>query len=221
LSSGAERTGDGATIPGVARTDTGPLREEDVDPDPFVQFERWFADAAQVVAMPEAMALATVGDGVRPSVRMVLMKARGPDGFVFHTDYSSRKGTELAANPRAALLFYWDLLGRQIRIEGGVTRLSDAESDAYFATRPRGAQLAARASDQSSVVADREALDAAVQAEDDRFGAKRVPRPEGWGGYRVDAEVFEYWQNRADRLHDRLRYRRNDDGGWVIERLQP
>jgi pyridoxamine 5'-phosphate oxidase len=214
----------GATIPVVARTNTTPLCEEDVNPDPFVQFERWFAEAARVVEMPEAMALATADVTGRPSVRMVLMKERGPAGFVFHTDYSSSKGMELVSNPRAALLFYWDPLGRQIRIEGTVTRLSDAESDAYFATRPRGAQLAARASDQSSVVADRAALDAAVQAQDDQFRGEAVPRPEGWGGFRLTPEVFEYWQNRADRLHDRLRYRRDDRGageGWVMERLQP
>jgi pyridoxamine 5'-phosphate oxidase len=208
----------------VAQTDNrAPLREADADPDPFAQFDRWFADAATVTAMPEAMALGTVGPDGSPSVRMVLLKDHGPNGFVFHTDYSSRKGAELAATPRAALLFYWDPLGRQVRIEGPVTQLGDAESDAYFATRPRGAQLAARASDQSMVVADRAELEAAVQREEARFAGRDVPRPPGWGGYRLVAEVFEFWQNREHRLHDRLRYRLDPPDGrdWVIERLQP
>ncbi len=198
-----------------------PLREEDVDPDPVVQFERWFTEAAQVVEMPDAMALATVAPDGRPSARMVLLKDHGPDGFVFYSNFASRKGSELVANPKAALLFYWGPLGRQIRIEGLVARMSDEESDALFAARTRGAQLAAHASAQSSVVADRASLDDAWREQDARFGGRDVPRPASSGGYRLRAEEFEFWQNRDDRLHDRLRYRRDAGGEWVIERLQP
>lgn len=203
--------------------DTRPLREEDVDPDPYVQFDRWFADAAPVVRMPEAMVLATADALGRPSARMVLLKEHGPGRFVFHTNYDSRKGRDLAANPHAALLFHWDALGRQVRIEGDVEELSDAESDDYFATRPRGAEIAAHASAQSETVADRAALDAAVSATEERYAGRDVPRPERWGGYRLRPAVFEFWQNRQDRLHDRLRYRPDPDGGrtWVLERLQP
>ena len=201
-------------------SDAEPLREGDVDPDPLVQFDRWFAAATPLVRMPEAMALATAGPDGRPSVRMVLLKAHGPDGFVFHTNYTSQKGAELAANPHSALLFHWDPLGRQVRIEGDVAPLDGAESDAYFATRPRGAQLAAHASAQSETVADRAALDAAVREAEARFAGREVPRPAGWGGYRLTPSVFEFWQNREDRLHDRLRYRR-DGRGWLLERLQP
>jgi pyridoxamine 5'-phosphate oxidase len=197
-----------------------PLDESTVDADPLVQFGRWFEDAAGVMAMPEAMAVASVDARGRPSVRMVLLKSFGPDGFVFYTNYESRKGRELVENPYAALLFHWETLGRQVRIEGPVTRTSDAESDAYFATRPRGSQLGARASRQSRPIGDRRLLEAEVAAIDGRFADVEVPRPSSWGGFRVAPDSYEFWQHRADRLHDRLLYTPSG-AGWGITRLQP
>jgi pyridoxamine 5'-phosphate oxidase len=198
---------------------TSVLLEADLAADPFEQFRRWFAAAeATGIRAPHAMALATATrDGV-PSVRMVLLKTAGTDGFVFFTGYDSRKGCELDANPRAALLFYWDPLGRQVRIEGTVQRVGAGESDAYFATRPRGAQIAAAASHQGRVLAGRDELDAAVAQLEAHNGD--VPRPEHWGGYSLRPETFEFWQHRESRLHDRLRYRRAHDA-WLLERLSP
>jgi pyridoxamine 5'-phosphate oxidase len=197
-----------------------PLLEDAVDPDPLVQFGRWFDDAATVVASPEAMAVATVDPDGRPSVRMVLLKAWGADGFVFHTNFDSRKGRELAVNPHAALLFYWEPKGRQVRIEGIVERTDDLESDAYFATRPPGSQIGAHASHQSQPIADRSLLDRRVEEVKARYAGGPVPRPPWWGGLRVRPQGYEFWQNRADRLHDRLRYT-PDAAGWRITRLQP
>jgi pyridoxamine 5'-phosphate oxidase len=199
----------------------GELRRGDLDPDPLTQFRRWYDEAeAAGVRAPQAMALATATMSGAPSVRMVLLKGADERGFAFYTGYVSRKAAELDSNRRAALLFYWDPLGRQVRIEGSVERVSDAESDAYFATRPRGAQLAASSSRQGSVLANREELDRHVaELERDQAG-REVPRPEHWGGYRLVPDTYEFWQHREDRLHDRLRYRR-DDGGWAIERLSP
>lgn len=200
---------------------TGVLLESDVEADPLAQFRRWFADAEQAgIRAPNAMALATSAPDGTPSVRMVLLKGADERGFVFYTGYVSRKAGELESNPRAALLFYWDPLGRQVRIEGSVGRVSDEESDAYFATRPRGAQLAARASRQSEVVASRDLLDARVTELEREHGATDVPRPDHWGGYRLLPDAYEFWQHREDRLHDRLRYRRDGDT-WAIERLSP
>jgi pyridoxamine 5'-phosphate oxidase len=196
-----------------------PLNEAELDPDPLRQFAAWFEEAgAAGVRAPEAMAIATAGADGRPSVRMVLLKGYDERGFVFFTGYESRKGGELAANPRAALLFYWDPLGRQVRIEGPVERVAEAESDAYFASRPRGAQISASVSPQSRVVESRAALEA-VAAELEARGGE-LPRPPTWGGFRLAPETYEFWQHRANRLHDRLRYRR-EGGRWVIERLGP
>lgn len=200
--------------------DAAPLREEDVDPDPFAQFGRWYDEASPAVPHPQAMVVATAGSDGRPSARMVLLKEWGPEGFAFYTNLGSRKGTDLAANPHAALLFYWEPLGRQIRIEGAVEHLSDTQSDRYFATRPRGAQIGARASDQSAPIGDRHAIEARVDRLRGELEGREVPRPPGWGGLRVVASEFEFWQNRADRVHDRLRYRPEGDR-WRIDRLQP
>jgi pyridoxamine 5'-phosphate oxidase len=199
----------------------GVLREADADRDPLEQFRRWYADAeAAGIRAPHAMALATATPNARPSVRMVLLKGFEGDGFVFFTGYVSRKAAELDANPQAALLFYWDPLGRQVRIDGRVERVTAAESDAYFATRPRGAQLAASASRQSALLGGRDELDARVAELEGEYAGADVPRPEHWGGYRLRPETYEFWQHREDRLHDRLRYRRDGDA-WTIERLSP
>jgi pyridoxamine 5'-phosphate oxidase len=197
-----------------------PLRETDLDADPFRQFDAWFREAGEVVRAPEAMAIATAAPDGRPSVRMVLLKAFSEDGFVFFTGYESRKGRELAANPRAALLFYWDPLGRQVRIEGAVVRVSSRESDEYFHSRPRGAQLAALASRQSEVLSGRDELDRRHAELESELEGGEVPLPSAWGGFRLTPETFEFWQHRENRLHDRLRYRR-DSGRWTIERLSP
>jgi pyridoxamine 5'-phosphate oxidase len=199
-----------------------PLLEGDLDPDPLAQFRRWYADAEETgLRVPEAMALATATPDGAPSVRMVLLKDAGPRGFAFYTNRESRKGGELAANPRAALLFHWDPLGRQVRVEGRVERLSEEESAAYFATRPRGSQVAAWASPQSRVLAGREQLEDAVAAAAARFEGADVPLPPHWGGYVLVPERYEFWQHRDDRLHDRIRYEPDGAGGWDRARLAP
>ena len=198
-----------------------PLRESDIDQDPFRQFAMWFEQArASGVRMPEAAALATATlDGV-PSLRMVLVKESAASGFVFYSNFHSRKGEELAANPHAALLFYWDPLGRQVRIDGEVRRLSEAESACYIRTRPRGSQLSALASPQSRVVESRAWLEQRVAELTAQYGDGEPPLPDGWGGFVVAPRTIEFWQHREDRLHDRLLYTR-DGGRWQIERLAP
>jgi pyridoxamine 5'-phosphate oxidase len=199
-----------------------PLRERDVDPDPIVQFDRWFADASAAgIRMPEAMAVATAGaDGV-PAARMVLMKRCDARGVVFFTNYASRKGFELTENPNAALLFYWDVLGRQVRIEGPVTRTSPQESADYARSRARGSRISALASPQSRPVADRAELEALVAEVERELDGAEPPVDDGWGGFSVAPSRWEFWQNRDDRLHDRLLYTPATEGGWRIQRLAP
>jgi pyridoxamine-phosphate oxidase len=199
-----------------------PLREEDADPDPARQFERWFEEAGDVgTSQPEAAALATATPAGDPSVRMVLVKEAGRDGFVFYTNYESRKGRELAANPRSALLFHWERLGRQVRIEGSVQRVSREESAGYARTRPRGSQLSALASPQSRPIESRDWLEQRVEELTARYADEEVPLSDEWGGYRLTPERFEFWQHRESRRHDRLVYTPDPDGGWRIERLAP
>lgn len=197
-----------------------PLLEGDLADDPFAQFAAWFEEArAAGIDVPEAMTLATATRDGRPSARMVLLKDHGPDGFVFFTGYDSRKGRELAENPRAALVFYWRGLGRQIRVEGDVERLDRADSGAYFRTRPLESRYGAWASRQSEVIPDREALDTRYAEAAAAYG-EDVPLPETWGGFRLRPVSIELWQHRENRLHDRLRYRRAGEG-WLVERLSP
>lgn len=198
-----------------------PLDEDDLDPDPLTQFRAWFDEAAAAgIELPEAMALATANAEGAPSVRMVLLKAADERGFAFVSGYRSRKGRELERTGRGALLFYWHPLGRQIRVEGEVRRAPPEESDEYFHNRPRASQLSSAGSPQSEVVESRAALEARVEEVAARHADGEVPRPEGWGGFRLEPETYEFWQHRADRLHDRFRYRRADPG-WLIERLAP
>jgi pyridoxamine 5'-phosphate oxidase len=197
------------------------LAEADALADPIAQFQRWFDDARRAeLHEPNAMTLATVDAAGQPAARMVLLKGIDARGLAFYTNRDSRKARELLANPRAALVFWWGPLQRQVRFEGRVEELDPAEADAYFASRPKGSQLAAWASAQSTVIADREALEAAERTHRERFGAGPVPRPPFWGGYRLVPAVVEFWHGRASRLHDRLRYTRTPDG-WRVERLAP
>jgi pyridoxamine 5'-phosphate oxidase len=197
-----------------------PLDVATVDPEPTAQFARWY-DAAVVATgdRAAAMTVATATPDGRPSARVVLLRGFDERGFVFYTNFDSRKGGELAANPVAAAVVHWDALDAQVRVEGPVERVEDAESDAYFAGRPRGHRIGAWASHQSAPVADRAALQAQVAAVEARF-PDDVPRPPHWGGYRIVPEVVEFWRNRADRVHDRVEYARRADG-WRIRRLSP
>ena len=199
------------------------LTESDAAPDPVEQFRRWFDEAlAADLHEPNAMTVATATRDGRPSARVVLLKGFDERGFVFYTNYEGRKGRELEENPRAALLFYWGGLERQVRIEGRVRRVSEEESDAYFASRPRGSRLGAVASRQSRPVGSRELLEERLRESEGEHEGREVPRPDFWGGYRVEPENFEFWQGRENRLHDRLVYRRGaEKEGWGVERLQP
>lgn len=198
------------------------LSEEEVDADPLRQFETWLQQAvAANLPEPNAMTLATATPDGQPSARMVLLKAFDASGFTFFTNYESRKGRELMDNPRAALLFFWSHLQRQVRIEGTVERVSEDESDAYFRSRPLGSRLGAWASAQSEVITGRTVLEERMREMVQRFASGDVPCPPYWGGFRVRPLTIEFWQGRPDRLHDRLRYQRVQPAGWRIERLSP
>jgi pyridoxamine 5'-phosphate oxidase len=197
------------------------LRRADLASDPLEQFTRWFAEAGDVLEMPQAMALATATPDGAPSQRMVLLKGFDERGLVFYSHYTSRKGRELESNPQAALLFHWPPLGRQVRVEGTAERVSEAESDAYFATRPRGAQFGALASRQSEPLAARSELEVRVDELEWELGEGPVPRPPTWGGFLLIPAAWEFWQHRDSRLHDRFRYERESSGGWRIGRLFP
>jgi pyridoxamine 5'-phosphate oxidase len=198
------------------------LHETDVAANPFDQFRTWLDQAlAAQLPQPLGMALATTTANGRPSNRMVLLRGFDERGFVFFTNYESRKAQELDTNPQAALVFYWAELDRQVRIDGHVERISAAESDGYFQSRPRGSRLGAWASPQSRIIASRDVLDHRMEELAAKYGEGDIPRPTHWGGYRVIPAVIEFWQGRSDRLHDRLRYRRLDDSSWRVERLAP
>ncbi|WP_321902686.1 pyridoxamine 5'-phosphate oxidase [Burkholderia cenocepacia] len=199
------------------------LDEADTAPDPFAQFDRWFKEAlAAKLPEPNTMTLATVGADGRPSARIVLIKGVDERGFVFFTNYESRKGHDLAVHPQAALLFYWIELERQVRIEGRIEKTSAEESDRYFASRPLGSRIGAWASEQSAVIDSRATLEAREKAVSERYG-DNPPRPPHWGGYRLVPDSIEFWQGRPSRLHDRLLYTRDAAAspGWTISRLSP
>jgi pyridoxamine 5'-phosphate oxidase len=200
----------------------GTLDEADMAQDPFAQFGLWLDEAlvTEGIVEPNAMTLATTGADGRPAARIVLLRGYDGRGLRFFTNYRSRKGKELEARPQAALVFYWGPLQRQIRIEGDVSRIAPGESDAYFATRPRGHRLGAWASPQSEIVASREPLEEALRRAEERFAGRDVERPEHWGGYCVAPIRFEFWQGRPNRIHDRIAYERGPEG-WRILRLAP
>jgi pyridoxamine 5'-phosphate oxidase len=197
------------------------LVEDDVDPDPIVQFHNWFEKVIEAdLHEPNAMTFATASREGGPSARIVLLKGYDERGFVFYTNYEGRKARELEANPLCALLFYWGELERQVRVEGRASRIPGEESDAYFSSRPRGSRLGAWASEQSQPVEDRNVLEERVRALEAEYEGREIPRPPFWGGYRVEPEIVEFWQGRENRLHDRIVYRRTGEG-WKMERLQP
>jgi pyridoxamine 5'-phosphate oxidase len=196
------------------------LEITDCDPNPFVQFRRWYDDADGVMLERDAVSVATSSLDAMPSTRMVLLRHVDDHSVGWYTNYHSRKGRELDTNPFASVIWYCESLGRQVRIEGGVSKMTDDESDAYFATRARGSQLGAHASSQSRVVASREAIEKRVREYAVEFAGRYVPRPEFWGGYRVTPNRFEFWQHREDRLHDRIVYLPMSSG-WSLERQAP
>ena len=198
------------------------LSESEVDADPFAQFRAWFDHAlAAQLPEPNAMTLATTTPDGKPSARVVLLKGFDQRGFVFYTNYHSRKGSEIEASGWAALVFFWPELERQVRVEGRVERVSPQESDDYFASRPAGSRLGAWASPQSQVIASRDVLEQRLSALTNQYADQDIPRPQHWGGYRVAPTAIEFWQGRPNRLHDRLRYRLSNDQRWLLERLAP
>jgi pyridoxamine 5'-phosphate oxidase len=199
-----------------------PLLVEELESDPIVQFEKWFREAwDENYPMPHAMSLATASAEGLPTVRTVLLKGYDSNGFVFFTNYGSRKAKQISNNPQAALLFPWVRLGRQVTVAGRVEKISKSESVQYFLSRPRGSQLSAWASAQSTVISSRAILESAFATVKRRFADGEVPLPDFWGGYRVDPDSIEFWQNRKDRLHDRFLYSRGENGAWRIDRLTP
>ena len=199
-----------------------PLLMEELESDPIVQFEKWFREAwDDNYPMPHAMSLATASEEGLPTVRTVLLKGYDSNGFVFFTNYGSRKAKQISNNPQAALLFPWVRLGRQVTVAGRVEKISKSESVQYFLSRPRGSQLSAWASAQSTVISSRAILESAFATVKRRFADGEVPLPDFWGGYRVDPDSIEFWQNRKDRLHDRFLYNRGENGAWRIDRLTP
>jgi pyridoxamine 5'-phosphate oxidase len=201
---------------------TGQLLENDLDPNPFTQFGKWFDEAQQRQPdLPEAMTVASATTEGCVSARVCLLKGYDARGFVFFTNYNSRKAAQLHDNPRAALCWWWPVLGRQVRVEGAVVRTTEEESESYFATRPRGSQLGAWASDQSKTIVGRGDLDERFKQLEATYRDRDVPRPPHWGGYRVIPVMFEFWQGRSDRLHDRFTYRLREAKDWVIERVAP
>jgi len=198
------------------------LLEKDLARDPFRQFEKWFQEAqAAKIHEPNAMTLSTATRDGRPSARTVLLKGIDGRGFVFYSNYESRKGRDLSENARASLVFPWLALERQVIVEGAVARLSREESEAYFHSRPRASQLGAWVSQQGAIIAGRAVLEDSLKALDKKYAGAEVPLPSNWGGYRVNPETVEFWQGRRSRLHDRLRYRREKSGDWLVERLSP
>ncbi len=198
------------------------LKESDLDPDPFKQFDRWFAQAREAQPiLPEAMTVATAGQDSVVSARVCLLKDVDRRGFVFYTNYDSRKGRQIHENPWVSLCFFWPALERQVRVEGVAVKTTEEESEAYFATRPRGSQLGAWASNQSQVIMGRGDIEGKVADMDATYRDRPVPRPPHWGGYRVIPTFIEFWQGREDRLHDRFVYRLRDAKDWIIERLSP
>jgi pyridoxamine 5'-phosphate oxidase len=198
------------------------LAEKDLAKDPFRQFEKWFQEAeAAKIPEPNAMTLATATREGRPSARTVLLKGLDGRGFVFYSNYESRKGREIAANPQVTLVFPWIAIERQVIIEGTLTKVAREESEAYFYSRPRASQLGAWVSQQSSIITGRAVLEEAMKALEKKYAGLEVPAPPNWGGWRVAPETVEFWQGRRSRLHDRLRYRRGKDGEWTVERLAP
>ncbi|PSO51134.1 MAG: pyridoxamine 5'-phosphate oxidase [Cyanobacteria bacterium SW_9_44_58] len=198
------------------------LNETEADPNPFIQFQTWFDQALSgELPEPNAMTLATATAEGKPDARIVLLKGFDEEGFVFYSNYNSQKGQQLAANPWAALVFWWAELERQVRIEGYVEKVSVEESEAYFASRPFDSQLGAWASPQSELISSRSVLEDNIAQLQHKYDGQKIPKPPHWGGYRLFPTEFEFWQGRPSRLHDRLRYRQQSDGSWVRERLAP
>ena len=199
------------------------LVRRELSPDPIVEFARWFAEAEaeDAIVFAEAVCLSTLGADATPEGRMVLMKGFDKRGFVFYTNLGSAKAASLASHPRAGMTFYWQPLGRQVRIRGAVEPVSSEEADAYFASRPRGSRIGAWASDQSTVLGSRAVLEERVRSLEERFAGRAIPRPPQWSGYRLVPDAVEFWQEGRSRLHDRLAYERDGDGGWTLRRLYP